>query len=436
MDVIAMSTRERKRLELMSRIAEGVLTLVAGARLASLSYRQMRRIWQRYQAEGDAGLIHRGRGRTSNRRLPAKLRQRVLARYVERYGDFGPTLACEYLEQEGLRVDHETLRRWLLQQGLWQKQRKRQQHRQWRERRAHRGELLQMDGSHHDWFEGRRDRAVLMVLIDDATNRTYARFYEAEDTRAALDSFGRYIRRYGLPHGLYVDQDSIYTCTRAARLDEELRGQGPQTQFARALQQLSVELILAYSPQAKGRVERQNGVLQDRLVKALRLAGIATLETANRFLDQDFLPALNRRFTVCAREAGDLHRSLPPGRPLKDILCWEEPRVVQNDWTVRWRNRFFQLAPRHAGLNLAGRTLVVRERLEGRVVLSYRGHLLDFRELDQRPSKPAPQRQITERKQSPPSADHPWRKALLRGGQLRCLQQAGGLTHQGTFLTS
>lgn len=223
MGVVALSAGERRRLELLSRVKEGGVKLVSAAGLLGISYRQMKRIWKRYGQEGDSGLVHRGRGRRSNRGKDTTLRQKVLERYRERYADFGPTLASEYLAGEQLRVDHETLRRWLLSEGLWQKRRKRQKHRQWRERRSQRGALVQMDGSHHDWFEGRRGWAVLMVMIDDASNRTYARFYEAEDTRAAMDCFGRYARRYGLPQELYVDQDSIYRCTREARIDEELR---------------------------------------------------------------------------------------------------------------------------------------------------------------------------------------------------------------------
>jgi transposase-like protein len=250
-------------------------------------------------------------------------REQVLKRYEQRYPDFGPTLASEYLAKEGLVVDHETLRRWLLGAGLWKKKRKRQKHRQHRERRAHRGELIQMDGSHHDWFEGRRGRAVLMVMIDDATNRTCARFYEAEDTRAAMDIFGRYARCYGLPQALYVDHDSIYECTRESRIDEDLRGQGPQTQFDRAMTTLAVDVIPANSPQAKGRVERRHGVFQDRLVKAMRLEGISTIEAANRHLDDVFLPELNHRFTCKARDRGDLHRPIPAELQLKEILCFE-----------------------------------------------------------------------------------------------------------------
>ena len=446
MGVVTLSTRERKRLELLSRVKDGSLKLVAVARLVGLSYRQLKRVWKRYREEGDGGLAHRGRGRASNRRTKEDVRRRVLARYAERYGDFGPTLASEYLAQEGLRIDHETLRRWLLAKGLWQKQRKRQKHRQWRERKAQRGELVQMDGSHHDWFEGRRGWAVLMVLIDDATNRTYARFYEAEDTRAAMEVFGRYVRRYGLPQGLYVDRDSIYECTRDARIDEDLRGAGPQTQFERAMEQLAVDLLLANSPQAKGRVERRNGVFQDRLVKALRLAGISTLDAANRFLEQAFLPELNRRFTVCAREAGDLHRPLPPGQSLREILCFEEPRVVQNDWTVRWCNRFFQITARHAGLGLAGRSIIVRERLDASVALVYRGQLLQFRELAQRPATPSPPPRAKVRTSRTPAADHPWRRALLSGTRRTAARREGGPSgyasgaslpiNQGTLLSS
>jgi len=447
MGALEMSAKERKRLELMSRVKDGVLKLVKAAELCGLSYRQMKRVWKRYRAEGDAGLIHRGRKRRSNRRLDEGFRKQVLARYAERYPGFGPTLASEYLAKEDLRVDHETLRRWLLEAGYWQKQRKRQKHRQRRERRAHRGELIQMDGSHHDWFEGRRKGAVLMVMIDDATNRTWARFYEAEDTQAAMDLFGRYARRYGLPQALYVDHDSIYECTREARLDEELRGQGPQTQFARAMERLAVELIAANSPQAKGRVERRHGVFQDRLIKALRLLKLSTLEAANEHLDGPFLQELNQRFTVTAREPGNLHRPIPAGLALKEVLCFEEPRVVQNDWIVRWRNRYFQIGRQHEALHLAGREVTVRERLDGSVVLLYRGQRLKFREWAQRPAlRPVAASLARPRGDSTPSADHPWRKALLRGGRRAAARRAGGPSgyasgasrpiNQGTLLSS
>ncbi len=197
MGALAMSARERRRLELLSQVTKGLLRLNKASELLGISYRHTKRVWKRYREHGDAGLVHRLRGGHSNRAASPSFRVRVIGRYRERYDGFGPTLACEYLMQDGLVVDHETLRRWLVAEGLWMKQRKRDAHRQWRQRRAHPGELIQMDGSHHDWFEGRRDGAVLMVMVDDATGRTYARFYESEDTRSAMEIMGRYIQRYG-----------------------------------------------------------------------------------------------------------------------------------------------------------------------------------------------------------------------------------------------
>jgi len=210
MGAILMGRKERRRLELLSRVRDRVLKLVKAAELMSVSYRQAKRIWRRYRQLGDAGIVHRLRGRRSHRAKPTVQREAMLARYEERYPDFGPTLAAEYLAQDGYPIDHETLRRWLIADGQWQPRRPQRHHRQWRERRAHCGELVQMDGSHHDWFEGRRAPAVLMVMIDDATNRTYARFFESETTLAAMETFARYSRRYGLPQALYVDLDSIY----------------------------------------------------------------------------------------------------------------------------------------------------------------------------------------------------------------------------------
>jgi hypothetical protein len=256
----------------------------------------------------------------------------VLTRYAERYPDFGPTLAAEYLQADGLKVDHETLRRWLLAEGKRTVRRRRQRHRQWRERKPCFGQMAQLDGSHHDWFEGRRAKCVLMVMVDDATGRLWAQFFEEETTRASYDVLEGWVRRHGLPRSLYVDRDSIYRCEGEASVAEQLAGKEPQTQFGRAMETLAVELILANSPQAKGRVERMNGVLQDRLIKALRLADINDLESANRFLDEKFLAAFNRKFNVLAASPADVHRDVP--RRLEEVLSWEEPRVVQRDWTV------------------------------------------------------------------------------------------------------
>jgi hypothetical protein len=404
-----MSQKERTRLGVMKQVKAKHLSLVAAAQLMELSYRQAKRVWRRYQDKGDAGLVHLGRGQAGNRRTEAKTRERILVRYQERYPDFGPTLAAEHLSREGLKVDHETLRRWLLAKGLWAVKRRRQKHRQWRERKVCFGELVQMDGSHHDWFEGRREPAVLMVMIDDATNRTYARFAEQETTRAAYDTFEGYVRRHKVPRALYVDRDSIYRTEREPTVAEQLTGQQPLTQFGRAMKQLGVKIELAYSPQAKGRVERRNGLLQDRLVKELRLAGISDLEQANRFLEEKFLPELNRRFWVKPAQEADAHGAVP--RDLNEILSWEEVRVVQRDWTLAWQGRWFQIDSEHEGLCLVGRSVTVRQLRDGTVQVLHVGSKLKSHELAQRPKRvPKPKMLQTAVAQGKPTSDHPWRQ--------------------------
>lgn len=413
METISMSAKERRRLEVLARVREKHLKLVQASTLMRLSYRQAKRVWQRFRLQGDAGLVHRSRGRPSGRGVPEPRRQRVLELYQQDYSDFGPTLAAEHLERRGQKLDHETLRRWLLQAGLWKKRRKRGRHRQWRERKEQLGQMVQMDGSPHDWFEGRRAPATLMVMIDDATNGTYARFFEEETTEASMDCFGRYSRRSGLPGSLYVDRDSIYRTDREPTIEEQLAGQEPLTQFGRAMKQLDVEIILAYSPQAKGRVERENGVLQDRLIKEMRLAGISELDSANEFLEKSFLPALNAKFSRPAARLGDLHRPVTAAMKLDEVLSLEEERVVAQDWTVRWHGRYFQITAVHAALCLPRKTIKVRQHLDGQLQLVYRGQTLRWHELPARPTPPRKEKPMVDKPQRPwrPSPNHPWRVA-------------------------
>jgi transposase len=402
----------------MSRVKRRELRLTKAAELLGVSYRQAKRVYRRYREERDAGLVHRLRGRPSNHRANAKERERVLSLYRERYVDFGPTLAAEYLAREdGATVGVTTLRRWLMADGLWQARRKRSIHRRWRARKEHLGEMVQMDGSFHDWFEGRRAWAVLMVMIDDATNRTYARFFEAETTRAAMTTFRRYVEHYGLPGALYVDRDSIYEPTRDATIDEELADSGPLTQFGRAMQELAVKLICAHSPQAKGRVERRNGVFQDRLVKAMRLAGISDLEAANAFLESQFLEELNQRFSVKPKRPADVHRRAPRAEELDRVLSFQESRIVQNDWTVAWRSRCFQLTEQNRRLALARRRVLVCEYLDGTIHLTYRQRELAWEELPERPKRATPPPSVPKgigRVGHRPGPDHPWRKGTSR----------------------
>ena len=409
METLTMSRKERDRLTVMAGVTRQELTLVQAAAVMGVGYRQSKRVWQRYQAEGDAGLVHRLRGKPSGRRKPPALRAQVLARYAEeRYADFGPTLMAEHLAQEGLVVDHETLRRWRLAEGQWTVRRRRQKHRQWRERKPCFGAMVQLDGSHHDWFEGRRAPCVLMVMVDDATNRMRARFFEEETTRASYDVLAGWARVHRLPRSLYVDRDSIYRCEGVASLAEQLEGKAAPTQFGRAMEQLGVELILANSPQAKGRVERMNGVLQDRLVKEMRLAGINDLESANRFLDGEYLPAFHRRFGRVAASPVDVHRAVP--RHLDEVLSWEEERVVQGDWTVACGGQWYQLDRQHEALSLVRRKVIVRTLRDGRVQLVYRGRKLKWRQLPGRPLRVKDQPVKVRRVALPPSANHLWRR--------------------------
>jgi hypothetical protein len=409
METLSMSQKERKRLTVLASVKESKLTLKAAAHILTLSYRQAKRVWRRYQDLGDAGLVHRLRGKPSARRTEPKLRHKILDRVDEKYRDFGPTLAAEYLAKEGLAVDHETLRRWLLADGKRQVRRRGQQHRQWRERKPCFGAMVQLDGSDHDWFEGRAPRAVLMVMVDDATGRVWAQFFEAETTRASYDMLEGWTRKYGLPQSLYVDRDSIYRCEGIGTIAEQLAGKEPKTQFGRAMEQLGVELILANSPQAKGRVERMNATLQDRLVKALRLEKISDMASANQYLAKTYLPAFNRRFCVPAANPADVHRNAPGN--LNEILSWEEERVVQRDWTVACNNHYYQLDRQHERLSLVRRKVIIRTLRNAQVQLVYRKAKLKWKELPQRPQRLAvkPAKPLIQR-QTKPKADHPWRK--------------------------
>ena len=415
-----MSRKERKRLTVMVGVTAAELTLVQAAELMGVGYRQSKRIWKRYQADGDAGLGHRLRGQPSARRKPAALRTQALARYAEeRYADFGPTLMAEQLAKEKLVVDHETLRRWRLAAGQHTVRRRQQTHRQWRERKPCFGAMVQLDGSHHDWFEGRGPKCVVMVMVDDATNEMHARFFEEETTRASYDVLEGWVRKHGLPASLYVDRDSIYRCEGAASIAEQLAGKAPATQFGRAMKALEVELILAHSPQAKGRVERMNGTLQDRLVKELRLAGISDLARANRFLDGKYLRAFNRQFARVAASPVNVHRAVP--RNLNEVLSWEEARVVQGDWTVACARKRYQLDRQHEALSLVRRQVIVRTLRNGRVQLVYRGQPLKWRELPAgavRKLRPVMKPTKAKPEMAPaPAASHPWRRDRVGAGR-------------------
>ena len=419
---LLMSAKERERKVVMEELEKGRMTQKEASGRLGVSERQVGRILCRYRAEHDAGLVHRNRGKSSNRKKDPSFERSVIARYEERYTGFGPTLASEKLREEGLAVDHETLRRWLIGKGLWQKERKRSRYRQRRVRKSRFGELVQMDGSFHRWFGPERPEGCLMNMVDDATGTTLSLLGEEETTGDAFRLLLSWIKVYGIPQALYLDRKSTYYTDREPTREEELEGKNPVTAFGRACEKLGIRLVTAWSPQAKGRVERNHAVYQDRLVKELALEGITTKEEANRFLNTGFIEGLNRRFAVPAMDGRDGHRPLPPGFREEEFFCWEEPRVVQSDYTVRYGGEWFQIGktPR---LSPKDRVLI-RTLLDGSIQLVYENLLLSFHVLDKRPEKTSPRKE-PEKGRAPivrQKPDHPWKRSYKKLFQARLRQ--------------
>jgi transposase len=409
--------RDLKRLHVMHKVLEGTMTQAEAAELLSLSERQIRRIVQRLRAEGDPGIVHRSRGTPSNRKLPKKLKDRIVHLYKKTYADFGPTLFAEKLEErEGIRVSRETARTWLKGEGLWATHRKRREHRQWRERKDRYGELVQMDGSHHDWFEGRGPACVFMGYIDDATGTVFGRFYGYEGTVPAMDSFMRYTKNYGLPLAVYLDRHTTYKSPAEPALEDELAGRDPASEFGRALEELGVALIHAYSPQAKGRIERLFKTLQDRMVKEMRLRGISTIDEANRFL-VSYLPRYNRRFAVTPKKKGNLHRRVN-GIDLHAILCVKTARSLNNDYTIRHEKNVYQIEDR-----IRTKRVIVEDRIDGSMRITYNGTSVRFHQIPHRPPQEQKERPfVTKSTGHALPADHPWR---WRGRRKTTRQRCG-----------
>jgi len=408
---LTMSRKERERLAAIRGVDNAQLTQEQAAEQLEISTRQVGRSLARYREQGDAGLIHRARGQPSNRRIAPEVRKRAVELVKEHYSDFGPTLAAEKLsERHGITVSKETVRRWMIEEKLHKVKRRKVRHRAQRERRRCFGELLQLDGSQHPWFEGRgRFEPDLINAVDDATSSVFMQFAAAESTEAVMRLLHDYIALYGRPLAVYADLHSIYRTTRSATVEEQLQGEEAQTQVGRALAELDIKYIPAYSPQAKGRVERSFGTLQDRLVKELRLEGISDIESANRFLKEHFIPSHNRQFAVPPASTHDAHRSAE-GFDLDAILSHQETRVVTNDYTISYHNTRYQIARDSVLAGLRGSKVLVEERLDGTIHVRFRDRYLAVTELpppQPRATEPKPRREPTV---VIPAADHPWRR--------------------------
>lgn len=385
--ILRMSRKEREAQVTLERVKRKEMKLVEAAEVLGISYRQCRRRYSRYRAEGAAGLLHRLRGSCSNRMLSEEVRNSIVGLYREIYDGFGPVLFAEkLLISHEIKVDHETVRRLLIKEGLWRISRKRKKrHKAWRERRAHFGEMVQMDGSHHLWFEDRGEMCCLMVMIDDATGIRMSRLSTGETTEAAMRLLWMWIERYGVPKSLYTDKKNVFVPSEKDAENARLEGRECPTQFGRACQKLGIEIIRANSPEAKGRVERSNGVYQDRLVKELRLQQISDIDQANELLSVGgFDLDLNRRFAVQARESADYHRPAST-YDLPSIFCIEEVRILSANWTLSFENRVYQIKRESANYAPASRKVQVRRYLDGELHIFYRDREVGFEEFDPHP---------------------------------------------------
>jgi IS30 family transposase len=388
--ILTMSQKELDRLQIIKQIEKKEITVEKGAELMGISLRQSYRVLKKIREEGSKGIIHKLRGKKSNRGYPEELKNKIIGLYRAHYDDYGPTLFSEQLiENHKISVNHETIRRWLREKAITTSMRKKRPHRRKRERRSCLGELLQFDGSHHDWFEGRGSECCLINCVDDSTGRVYLKLAVSENTQDVLLTLWEYVERYGIPRSIYTDRHSIY------------KAEGKLTDFGRAMKELDVETIYAHSPQAKGRVERVNRTLQDRLVKALRQKRISNIADANKYLQNSFIEDYNRRFAVNTN-VPNTHRKTD-GYDLKNIFCFKTSRRVRNDYTINLAGGYIQLLKGIAPLPIPGQFVTICKWLNGELHIYFNKQEIKFSHITEKPGKgkyivrPAPK-------------DHPWRR--------------------------
>lgn len=374
-----MSEADRERLAVMVKLKERTITQGEAGRTLGLSVRQTRRLLKSWKKDGDGVLLHGSRGKPSPRKIPVEVRaEAVEVLSADVYAGFGPTLAGEYLaEKHGIAVSKETVRQWMMAAGLWRggNQKVVKVH-VWRPRRSRRGDLVQWDTSTHDWLEGRGERIYLVSMIDDATSLLYARFVRSDSTEENMRTMWNYVEMNGRPLAVYTDKASLFqTAVKSGRGQQRGGRDGeemPPTQIERALRELGVVWIGAHSPQAKGRVERSFETAQDRLVKGLRVAGAATLDQANEYLEKTFLGWWNKTLAVKPASGDDAHRKLEPGQRLAEILCHVETRLVRNDYTIQFEAKVYQIEAKSIAVGMRGATVRVEKRLDGTVAVRFR----------------------------------------------------------------
>jgi len=389
-----MKNNEANKIEVLERLKRKEIKQSQAAELLGISARQVRRTLKKYELEGAKGLIHKGRGKQSNRKISQETIDKTIKIISKKYRDFGPTLAHEKLiEDHKLKLSLSTVRSQMVSVGLWKSKKRRVAHvHQLRERRSCFGEMIQLDGSPHDWFEGRGDKCNLNVSVDDATSIFSFRFSKVETTQDYFRLVEEYFNQYGLPLAFYVDKHSIFRVNTPVNLDlrkptkDKYEG---LTQFGRAMAELGIELIFANTPQAKGRVERVNQTLQDRLVKEMRLDNISSIKEANKFLPK-FIKKFNKRFSAKPKSKINMHRKLDKSIDLSKILCIKETRVVSKNLTLQYNNTIFQIKTKRSAYTLRKTTVTICERHDGTTTIwDSRGKPLDYTTIKKLPSTKA-----------------------------------------------
>lgn len=385
--VISMSNKEADRVGVIQRLVNREIRQRHAAGILGISTRQVKRLVREYRRHGTAGLVHKGRGKVSNRAIPAKEKKQMIDIISNNYADFGPTLAWEKLvENHGIRYSDETVRRLMIGAELW-KSRKRKiiSLHQLRERRDCLGELVQADGSPHDWFEGRSPKCTLLVFIDDATGKLlHLEFAESESTAAYFRSVRRYLEKHGRPVTFYVDKHGVFRINTTKSKSADTSDSNGLTQFGRAMTELGIGCIFAESAEAKGRVERVNQTLQDRLVKEMRLKGINTIEEGNQYLPE-FIEIFNRKFAVIPKSPANMHRALLPAHNPDDILCLKYTRILSKQLSLSYGNRIYQIQTPRPAYAMRYAPVTVHEDINGNIRIVYKGQSLAYAVVKEQP---------------------------------------------------
>lgn len=408
METFPMSKKETSQISIFEKLMEQTIKQKEAAKLLRLSTRQVKRKLKAYRQQGAVSLVHKNRGRKSNRAVDENLAREAISIIKNQYVDFGPTFAAEQLlARHHISINHETLRKLMIREGIWKTKKKKGKVHLYRERKECFGEMVQIDGSFHKWFEDRAPQCTLLAYIDDATSEVvWLEFAESESTASLMKSTRSYLELHGRPLTFYADRGGVYKVNNNNPDNDKF------TQYERSLKELDIELIHARSPQAKGRVERLFKTLQDRLVKEMRLNKISTKEEANRYIRETYLKAHNAKYAVQAKGSTNLHRSLA-GYQLDRIMCLKEERKLCNDFTIRYKNNWYQLLPKQPTILSPKDSIVVNEHLNGSISLTIRKCVLNFEHLAAKPEKVIMKKTAITRKTYIPPWDHPWRRPNL-----------------------